>query len=93
MAFRTTSGKVGLFDFNCPHRGTSFFYGRNEEEGIRCVYHRLEVRCDWALRGHAKRAPLQQLQGQGSHQGLPLHRAQRDYLDIHGPALDASSLA
>jgi phenylpropionate dioxygenase-like ring-hydroxylating dioxygenase large terminal subunit len=39
IAFRTTSGKVGLLPHLCPHRGASLFYGRNEGEGIRCVYH------------------------------------------------------
>jgi phthalate 4,5-dioxygenase oxygenase subunit len=39
IAFRTTSGKVGLIDDVCPHRGASMFFGRNEEEGLRCVYH------------------------------------------------------
>jgi phthalate 4,5-dioxygenase oxygenase subunit len=39
IAFRTTSGRVGLVDQFCPHRGTSLFFGRNEEEGIRCAYH------------------------------------------------------
>src|SRR5713101_8119973 len=37
--FRTTSGKVGLIQNACPHRGASLFFGRNEEEGLRCVYH------------------------------------------------------
>jgi nitrite reductase/ring-hydroxylating ferredoxin subunit len=39
IAFRTTSGKVGLVANACPHRGASLFFGRNEEEGLRCVYH------------------------------------------------------
>ncbi len=39
VAFRTASGKVGLIDHACPHRGASLFFGRNEEEGIRCIYH------------------------------------------------------
>jgi nitrite reductase/ring-hydroxylating ferredoxin subunit len=39
IAFRTTSGKFGLVANNCPHRGASLFFGRNEEEGLRCVYH------------------------------------------------------
>jgi phenylpropionate dioxygenase-like ring-hydroxylating dioxygenase large terminal subunit len=39
VAFRATSGKVGLFDHVCPHRGTSLFFGRNEEDGLRCIYH------------------------------------------------------
>ncbi|HLG12438.1 MAG TPA: Rieske 2Fe-2S domain-containing protein, partial [Dehalococcoidia bacterium] len=39
IAFRTTSGKVGVIQNSCPHRGASLFFGRNEEEGLRCVYH------------------------------------------------------
>jgi phthalate 4,5-dioxygenase oxygenase subunit len=39
IAFRDTHGKVGLFQHNCPHRGASLFFGRNEEAGLRCVYH------------------------------------------------------
>ncbi|PZC48267.1 MAG: Phenylpropionate dioxygenase, large terminal subunit [Chloroflexi bacterium] len=39
IAFRTSSGKVGLIGNHCPHRGASLFYGRNEEDGLRCVYH------------------------------------------------------
>ena len=39
IAFRTGAGKLGLIDHVCPHRCASLFYGRNEEEGIRCIYH------------------------------------------------------
>ena len=39
IAFRTTSGAIGLVANACPHRGASMFFGRNEEEGLRCVYH------------------------------------------------------
>jgi phenylpropionate dioxygenase-like ring-hydroxylating dioxygenase large terminal subunit len=39
VAFRATSGRVGLLDEWCPHRRTSLWLGRNEEEGLRCVYH------------------------------------------------------
>jgi len=39
IGFRTTSGDVGLIQNACPHRGASMFFGRNEEEGLRCVYH------------------------------------------------------
>ena len=39
IGFRATSGKVGLMQNACPHRGASLFFGRNEEEGLRCVYH------------------------------------------------------
>src|SRR5215204_1941712 len=39
IAFRATSGAVGLVANSCPHRGASMFFGRNEEDGLRCVYH------------------------------------------------------
>ena len=39
IAFRTTSGAVGIIQNSCPHRGASLFFGRNEDEGLRCVYH------------------------------------------------------
>jgi phthalate 4,5-dioxygenase oxygenase subunit len=39
IAFRDSSGQVGLVAANCPHRGASLFFGRNEEAGLRCVYH------------------------------------------------------
>ena len=39
VAFRDTNGDVGLVDNYCPHRRASLFFGRNEECGIRCVYH------------------------------------------------------
>src|SRR5262245_44783947 len=39
VAFRDTQGHVGLLDEFCPHRLASLFLGRNEESGLRCVYH------------------------------------------------------
>ncbi len=39
VAFRDTNGKVGFLAQACPHRGASMFFGRNEECGLRCVYH------------------------------------------------------
>jgi phenylpropionate dioxygenase-like ring-hydroxylating dioxygenase large terminal subunit len=39
VAFRDTQGRVGLIDEFCPHRRASLFWGRNEECGLRCVYH------------------------------------------------------
>ena len=39
VAFRDTTGKVGVVEERCPHRQASLFFGRNEECGLRCVYH------------------------------------------------------
>jgi phthalate 4,5-dioxygenase oxygenase subunit len=39
LAFRDSSGQIGLIDEFCAHRGVSLWFGRNEEGGLRCPYH------------------------------------------------------
>ena len=39
VALRTRDGHVGLLGEFCSHRGASLYFGRNEEAGLRCVYH------------------------------------------------------
>jgi phthalate 4,5-dioxygenase oxygenase subunit len=39
IAFRDSKGKVGILEAYCPHRRANLFWGRNEECGLRCVYH------------------------------------------------------
>lgn len=39
VAFRDSNGRVGIVDAYCPHRRAPLFFGRNEQCGLRCVYH------------------------------------------------------
>ena len=39
VAFRDSDGEVGIVVPRCPHRGADLFFGRNEECGLRCIYH------------------------------------------------------
>lgn len=39
VAFRGRDGAVGLLEARCPHRHANLYWGRNEEDGLRCVYH------------------------------------------------------
>lgn len=39
VAFRATDGRVGFLDEACPHRGVSMALGRNEDNGLRCIFH------------------------------------------------------
>lgn len=39
LVFRDTSGRIGLISPRCPHRGANLFYGRNEQDGVRCAFH------------------------------------------------------
>lgn len=39
VLFRDGSGRIGLLDRHCPHRGTSLEFGKIQDRGIRCCYH------------------------------------------------------
>jgi phthalate 4,5-dioxygenase len=39
VVFRDTDGRIGVMDEFCPHRRASLVFGRNEEGGLRCLYH------------------------------------------------------
>jgi phenylpropionate dioxygenase-like ring-hydroxylating dioxygenase large terminal subunit len=39
VAFRSPDGTTGVMDHRCAHRNASLFFGRNEEGGLRCIYH------------------------------------------------------
>src|SRR5438094_4412893 len=39
VVFRDSSGKLGVLGEHCPHRKASLVFGRNEECGLRCLYH------------------------------------------------------
>jgi phthalate 4,5-dioxygenase len=49
VAFRDTNGRIGLVSEFCAHRRASLFLGRNEEGGLRCVYHGWK----YDVRGHS----------------------------------------
>jgi phthalate 4,5-dioxygenase len=63
IAFRDSNGRVGLIDAFCPHRGASFFFGRNEENGIRCVYHGWKFDVD----GHCTDMPSEPAESNFKH--------------------------
>src|SRR5205085_9281314 len=39
IVFRYRQGRPGVVAERCAHRGSSLFYGRIEDDGIRCCYH------------------------------------------------------
>ena len=43
VVFRDSEGRVGVVDEHCPHRRASLALGRNEEGGLRCLYHGWKV--------------------------------------------------
>lgn len=39
VAWRDSENRVGLVDHACPHRGAPMVFGRNENNGLACIYH------------------------------------------------------
>lgn len=39
VAFRDSSGRVGLLEEHCAHRRASLVFARNEDGGLRCIFH------------------------------------------------------
>ena len=39
VLFRDESGRLGLLDRDCPHRGADLAFGRLEHGGLRCAFH------------------------------------------------------
>ena len=87
LAFRDTEGKVGLIDEFCSHRGASLYFGRNEENGIRCSYHGLK----FTRQGECVDVPSapQACKAYGD-QGLSLHRARRHRVGLYGSEGEAT---
>ena len=52
VAFRDSEGELGVLDARSPHRGAHLFFGRNEDCGLRCVYH------GWKFDRHGKAMEL-----------------------------------
>lgn len=55
VAFRDSAGRVGVMDVHCPHRLASLALGRNEESGLRCLYHGWKLDVD----GHVLETPCE----------------------------------
>ena len=71
VCFRDTDGRLGLLDELCPHRKASLVLGRNEECGLRCLYHGWKFDVDGncvAMSSEPEQSPLH---GKVKHQSHP----------------------
>src|SRR5438046_1532374 len=86
VAFRDTNGKIGLLGEHCLHRGTSLFYGRNEECGLRCIYHGWK----YDVEGHVLDTPAEGADSNMRmgmlHTAYPTHEANGIIWTYMGPA-------
>ena len=86
IAFRDTAGRGRPHRRACPHRGASMFFGRNEEDGLRCVYHGWKFDVTGACVDMPSEPAESNFKNKVHDQAYPTQRAQRHRLDLHGPA-------
>jgi len=74
VVFRDTKGRVGVLDEHCPHRGASLAFGRNEDCGLRCLYHGWKFGVDGEIQEMASEPPDSRMRNL-RHQAYPVHEA------------------
>ena len=75
VAFRDTTGKVGIIGEHCPHRRASLVYGRNEQCGLRCLYHGWKMDVDGNVVEMPSEPNETRLVGKFKHTAYPTHEA------------------
>jgi phthalate 4,5-dioxygenase oxygenase subunit len=75
VAFRDTQGRIGVIGERCAHRGTSLFFGRNEECGLRCVYHGWKYDVDGNVLETPAEANASDFAKKLHHSAYPTHEA------------------
>ena len=75
IAFRDSDAKVGLIGEFCPHRNASLFYGRNEECGLRCLYHGWKVDVHGTVLEMSSEPPESGFPAKVKHKSYPTHEA------------------
>jgi phthalate 4,5-dioxygenase oxygenase subunit len=75
VAFRDSEGRFGILDERCPHRGASLALGRNEDCGLRCLYHGWKVGVDGEIQEMASEPSASTFIEKVRHKAYPVHEA------------------
>jgi len=86
VAYRDTEGKVGLLDEMCPHRRASLVYGRNEDCGLRCLYHGWKMNRNGDVIEMFSEPVSSTLKEKVKHKAYPTHEAAGFVWAYLGPA-------
>jgi phthalate 4,5-dioxygenase oxygenase subunit len=86
VAFRDSEGRVGVIGEQCPHRKASLFFGRNEEGGLRCLYHGWKFDVDGNCTDMSSEPPGSGLCEKVKHKAYPVHEAAGFVWTYMGPA-------
>lgn len=86
VAFRDSDGRVGIMGEHCPHRGASLAFGRNEECGLRCLYHGWKMDVEGTVLEMASEPPQSGLVAKVKHKAYPVEEAGGFVWVYMGPA-------
>jgi len=75
VAFRDTQGRIGVLDEHCPHRRASLALGRNEECGLRCLYHGWKIDVEGNVVDRPSESHEAVLAKKVTHTAYPIHEA------------------
>ena len=85
VVFRDFSGRVGLLEAHCPHRGTSLEFGLVSERGIRCCYHGWLMDVDGTILETPGEPEESTLKDRLCHGAYPIHEAGGAVFAYMGP--------
>jgi phthalate 4,5-dioxygenase oxygenase subunit len=84
--FRDTDGRVGVVDEYCPHRRASLVLGRNEECGLRCLYHGWKIDVEGNVLEMTSEPPESGFAEKVKHKAYPVREAGGFVWAYMGPA-------
>jgi phthalate 4,5-dioxygenase len=88
VVFRDTEGRVGVMDELCPHRRASLLFGRNEECGLRCLYHGWKIDVEGNVVEMSSEPSESGLLEKVRHKAYPTHEASGFIWVYMGPAAE-----
>src|SRR5918911_2790407 len=75
VVFRDSEGRLGVLNEHCPHRRASLAFGRNEECGLRCLYHGWKIDVDGNVLEMSSEPRESTLAAKVKHKAYPVREA------------------
>jgi phthalate 4,5-dioxygenase oxygenase subunit len=75
IAFRDSDGRLGVIGEYCPHRRASLALGRNEQCGVRCLYHGWKIDVAGNVLEMPSEPPDSRFTDKVKHKSYPVHEA------------------
>ncbi len=88
VAFRDSDGRLGVVGAHCPHRRASLVLGRNEECGLRCLYHGWKVDVTGTILEMPSEPADSRFKEKLKHLAYPVHEAAGLVWVFMGPAAE-----